>query len=91
MTTNQVQAYVDTQVKELSDRKIKPLIQSIDNELSKQRSIGEQKAALDKQIADSEARIAEIQKHIGLAQTEVNDLATKLAEATAAAVTSGQE
>lgn len=91
MTTNQVQAYVDQQVRDLSDRKIKPLVQSIDGELAKQRALNEQKAALDAQIARSNEMIVEIQKHIGQAQTEVNELATKLAEATAAAVTTGQE
>jgi predicted nucleic acid-binding Zn-ribbon protein len=91
MTTDQVKAYVDQQVKDLSDRKIKPLVQSIDGELAKQREFNDQKAAIDKQIAESNERIAEFQKYIGAAQTQVNDLATKLAEATSAAVTSGQE
>jgi uncharacterized coiled-coil protein SlyX len=91
MTTDQVKAYVDQQVKDLSDRKIKPLVQSIDGELAKQREFNDQKAAIDKQIAESNEHIAEFQKYIGAAQTQVNDLATKLAEATSAAVTSGQE
>jgi hypothetical protein len=91
MTTDQVKAYVDQQVKEFNDRKIKPFVQSIDGELAKQREFNDQKAAIDQQIADSNERIAAFQKHIGEAQTQSNELATKLAEATSVAVTNGQE
>jgi hypothetical protein len=91
MTHDQVKAYVDQQVREFNDLNVKPLVQSINGELAKQRGFNDQKAELDKQIADSQTRIAAFQKYIGEAQTQSNELATKLAEATAAAVTSGQE
>lgn len=91
MRHEQVKAYVDQQVQDLSDRKIKPLIQSINGELEKQRGFEAQKAALDAEITKSNERIAEFQKFVGQAQTEVNQLATKLAEATTAAVTTGRE
>lgn len=91
MTKNHAQEYVAQQVKNLSDRRIQPLVDSINTELGKQRGWTEQKAALDKQIADSNAHIVEIQKHIGLAHAEVNELAVKLAEATTVAVEDGRE
>ena len=85
MTTDQVKAYVDTQVSLLADRTIKPLIQSINSELEGQRQNNAQKAALDAANSESDKRIAVIQTEIGKAQTIVNELATKLAEATTVA------
>lgn len=88
MNSNQVKAYVDTQVTLLADSRIKPLIQSVNAELEGQRQNNARKAALDAANAESDKRIAAIQIEIGKAQSEVNDLAVKLAEATTVAVES---
>ena len=85
MTKDQVQAYVDSEVQKLSDAKIKPLIQSINSELAIQRDNNDRKAALDKANSESSTRITALQAEVGKAQTLVNDLATKLAEATTVA------
>lgn len=86
MNSNQVAAYVDTQVQLLADSRIKPLIQSVNAELEGQRQNNTRKAVLDAANAESDKRIAAIQIEIGKAQSEVNDLAVKLAEATTVAV-----
>jgi hypothetical protein len=91
MTTDQVKAYVDTQVQNMADSRIKPLIQSVNSELALQRCNNDKKAALDADNAASDARIKVLQTEIGKAQSQVNELATKLAEATTVAVTSGAE
>jgi chromosome segregation ATPase len=77
---------VQTQVTNLADAKIKPLVQSINGELAAIRANEARKAELDKNSAECNKRIAEYQKLIGTAQTEVNELADKLAAATTVAV-----
>lgn len=81
-----INAYVDTQVQNLADARIKPLIQSINSELAKVRANEAEKAKLDKDSLDCNNRIVEYQRLIGSAQAEVNDLAVKLQEATKVAV-----
>lgn len=81
-----INAYVDTQVQNLADARIKPLIQSINSELAKIRANDAEKAKLDKDSESCQNRIVEYQKLIGSAQSEVNDLAVKLQEATKVAV-----
>jgi hypothetical protein len=89
MNADQVKAYVNTQVTALADRRIKPLIQSVNGELETQRVNNARKSAIDAENAESDKRIAVLQQEIGKAQAEVNDLAVKLAEATTVAVNTG--
>jgi hypothetical protein len=89
MTTDQVKSFVDAEVQKLADRRIKPLIASINGELEVQRSNNAEKARLDAANAESDKRIAAYQSDLGKANTEVNDLAVKLAEATASAANTG--
>lgn len=89
MNSNQVKAYIDNEVQKLGDARVKPIIQSINGELETIRRNEAHKAAIDKEIADGNARIAKLQEALGKANTEVNDLAVKLAEATAGAVNTG--
>lgn len=89
MNINQVTAFVDNEVQKLADRRIKPLIGSINGELEVQRQNNAEKARLDLANADSDKRIAAYQVELGKANTEVNDLAVKLAEATTGAVNTG--
>jgi Glu-tRNA(Gln) amidotransferase subunit E-like FAD-binding protein len=86
MTTDQAKAYVDTRVKNLADSKIKPLMDSIADELQLQRCNGEKIKALEQANTDSNARIAEKQKLMGVANTEVNQFAEALAASAAEAV-----
>ena len=89
MNQNQVQAFVDSEVQKLADRRIKPLIASINGELECQRQNNAEKARLDAANAESDKRIAAYQAELGKANTEVNDLAVKLAEATTVAANTG--
>lgn len=86
MQANVVSEYVRSEVQKLSDSRIRPLIQSVNNELAGIRACEEQKNNLDKQIAEANTRISELQKHIGVQQGLVLDLADKLAAATTVAV-----
>lgn len=86
MNADQVKAYVDSEVQKLADSRIKPLIQSVNGELATQRANNDRKAELDALNVESDKRIAVLQAEIGKAQAAVNELATKLAEATVAAV-----
>lgn len=89
MNQTQVQSFVDSEVQKLADRRIKPLIASINGELEGQRENNAEKARLDAANAESDKRIAAYQVELGKANTEVNDLAVKLAEATATAANTG--
>lgn len=89
MNADQVKAYVDTQVTALADRRIKPLIQSVNGELETQRLNNNRIAAIQAENTESKNRITILQTEIGKAQAEVNDLAVKLAEATTVAVNTG--
>lgn len=89
MNADQVKAYVDTQVTALADRRIKPLIQSVNVELETQRLNNNRIAAIQAENTESNKRITILQTEIGKAQAEVNDLAVKLAEATTVAVNTG--
>jgi hypothetical protein len=89
MNANQVQAFVDSEVQKLADRRIKPLIAAINGELETQRQNNAEKARLDALNAEGDKRIAALQVDLGKANTEVNDLAVKLAEATAGAANTG--
>lgn len=91
MTRDQVKAYVDTQVTALADRRIKPLIQSVNGELETQRHNNNRIAAIQAENTESNKRITILQAEIGKAQAEVNDLSVKLAEATTVAVSTGTE
>ncbi len=89
MNANQVQAFVDSEVQKLADRRIKPLIASINGELEGQRQNNAEKARLDILNADSDKRIVAYQTELGKANAEVNSLAVKLAEATTVAANTG--
>jgi len=89
MNADQVKSFVDSEVQKLADRRIKPLIASINGELEIQRSNNAEKARLDALNVESDKRIAAYQQELGKANAEVNDLAVKLAEATAGAANTG--
>jgi len=89
MNANQVQAFVDSEVQKLADRRIKPLIASINGELEGQRQNNAEKARLDALNTESDKRITALQTELGKANAEVNSLAVKLAEATAGAANTG--
>ncbi len=89
MNQNQVQAFVDSEVQKLADRRIKPLISSINGELETQRQNNAEKALIDALNAESDRRIVAYQTELGKANAEVNYLAVKLAEATTAAANTG--
>lgn len=89
MTQNQVQTFVDSEVQKLADRRIKPLIASINGELETQRANNAEKARLDFLNEESNKRITAFQTELGKANAEVNSLAVKLAEATAGAANTG--
>lgn len=91
MQANQVKAYVDNEVLKISDARIKPLVQAINEEIGGQARNNDRIKELQKLNEESDKRIAELQTKVGAAQTEVNKLAEKLAEATVPAVTTGQE
>ena len=95
MTTNQVQNYVDAQVKQLNDRTVAPLVAAINEELAGQARNNERLAAVQAEVSkhnkESDARISELQIALGKANQASNALATKLAEATASAANDGQE
>ena len=82
MNKEQVKAYVDTQVQNLADLRIKPLIQTINGELESIRRNELAKDELDKKTAEANERIAKLQESLGKAKTEVADLADRLSEAT---------
>lgn len=90
MNADQVKSYIANEVQKLGDAKVKPLISAINEELALQRRNNEAKAALDKQNSDSNERITKLQAELGAANQAVNDLAVKLAEATASAANNGQ-
>lgn len=89
MNSNKVQSYVDAQVQQLADRRIKPIMDAINAELELKRQNDAAKADLDKDNAEADQRIVAFQKELGKANTEVNDLAVKLAEAVAGAPNDG--
>ena len=89
MNSNQVSAFVDSEVQKLADRRIKPLIAAINSELEGQRLNNAEKARLDAANAESDKRITALQTELGKANAEVNSLAVKLAEATAGAANTG--
>jgi hypothetical protein len=89
MNSNQVQSYVDTQVRALADRRIKPIMDAINGELETKRCNDCKKAALDKANTEADDRITKLQQELGKANSEVNDLAVKLAEAVAGAPNDG--
>lgn len=89
MNADQVKNFVDSEVQKLADRRIKPLIASINGELEVQRQNNAAKASLDAANAESDKRIAAYQQELGKANAEVNSLAVKLAEATAGAANTG--
>jgi predicted transcriptional regulator len=86
MQANVVSEYVRSEVQKLSDSRLRPLIQSVNSELAAIRAHEEAKNALDTKIAEANKRISELQKHIGIQQGLVLDLADKLAAATTVAV-----
>lgn len=90
MNADKVQAYIDQQVQRLADSRVKPIMDSINAELSNKRCNDQKKAALDADSAECDKRITLLQAELGKANQEVNDLAVKLAEATAGAANSGQ-
>jgi chromosome segregation ATPase len=90
MTKDQVQAYIDNEVAKLGDSRVKPLVASINNELTFQRQNDNRIAAIQKENEESNKRIAAFQQELGKANKEVNDLAEKLAEATVAAPNTGE-
>ncbi len=89
MTKDQVQAYIDNEVQKMADARVKPIIQSINSELAVQRANDAEKARLDKLNGESQTRITALQTELGKANSEVNALAVKLAEATAGAANTG--
>jgi predicted RNase H-like nuclease (RuvC/YqgF family) len=89
MDTKTVQTYVDNQVRQLADRRIKPIMDAINGELEFKRRNDERKAAIDKESAEADTRIVKFQQELGKANAEVNDLAVKLAEAVAGAPNDG--
>lgn len=95
MTGNQINNYVDAQVKALSDRTIAPLVEAINQELASQTRNNDQLAAFQAKVTkdndESNKRITELQANLGKAHQAANALAAKLAEATAGAVATGQE
>jgi len=91
MNADKVQAYVDAQVQALNDRKVKPIIDNINAELEGQTRNNTEKARLDALNAESDKRIAALQTELTKAKASVNEFATKLAEATVNAVSTGQE
>lgn len=91
MNADKVTAYVDAQVQAINDRKVKPIIDSINAEVEGQTRNNAEKARLDGLNAESDKRIAALQKTLSEAKAQVNEFATKLAEATVSAATTGQE
>lgn len=91
MNADKVQAYVDAQVQALNDRKVKPIIDSINAELEGQNRNNQEKARLDGLNKDSDVRIAALQAELTKTKSFINDYATKLTEATVNAATTGQE
>lgn len=95
MEANKVTSYVDAQVKALTDRTVAPLVIAINEELAGQTRNAERLAALkadvEKQNAESETRITQLQTSLGKAHQAANALAIRLVEATAGAVPTGQE
>jgi len=93
MNSNQVNKYVETQVQAAADRKILPLVEAIKSEVAAQAEFfvndtapTEKVNKLNKESAD---RITKLQAELVKANTEVNALSVKLAEATAGAVNDG--
>jgi predicted RNase H-like nuclease (RuvC/YqgF family) len=86
MKAENINSYVDEQVRRLSDAKVRPFVESINNELTRIRENDARKAALDKENEECEKRITEYQKFIREAQAQVDELAKKLADATNVAV-----
>lgn len=91
MNADKVSSYVDQQVQAMSDRKIKPLVDAINAEVEGQARNNAEKARLDGLNAESDKRIAALQVTLNQTKAQVNDFATKLAEATVDAATTGQE
>jgi ABC-type phosphate transport system auxiliary subunit len=89
MNVDKVQAYIDQQVQRLADNRVKPIMDSINAELTAKRHNDAQKAELDKRNAECDQRITALQAELGKANQEVNDLAVKLAEATVGAANTG--
>lgn len=89
MTTNNVQSYVDTQVRALADRRIKPIMDAINGELETKRKNDARIVAIQTENKEADERIAKFQLELGKANSEVNDLAVKLAEAVAGAANDG--
>ena len=89
MTTNQINDYVAAQVKLDADRKVMPLVHAIKEELAGQVRNNEKLAAVQAQVqkdnTESENRITELQKQLGVAQQEVSALSDKLSQATSEA------
>lgn len=89
MTTTQINDYVAAQVKLDADRKVMPLVHAIKEELAGQARNNEKLASVTAQVAkdnaESDKRITELQKQLGVAQQEVTALSEKLSETTAAA------
>lgn len=95
MDANKINNYVEAQVKAMADRKVMPLVEAIKEEIASQSRNNDKLTALQAQVAkdnaESDKRIAEYQKQLTAANSEVNALAVKLAEATAVAASTGQE
>lgn len=89
MNANKVQSYVDAQVQQLADRRIKPIMDAINGELELKRQNDARKAKLDLDNGEADKRIVAFQAELGKANQEVNDLAVKLAEAVAGAPNDG--
>lgn len=89
MTQDKVTSYVDAQVKALTDRTVAPLVIAINEELAGQTRNSEKLACVKTQVekdnADSNKRIVELQASLGKAHQAANALAIRLAEATATA------
>lgn len=90
MSADKVSSYVDQQVQALNDRKIKPIIDSINAEVECQTRNNAEKARLDGLNAEIDKRIAALQVTLSQTKAQVNEFAAKLAEATVSAATTGQ-
>ena len=90
MNSNKVQAYIDQQVTALADRRVKPIMDAINGELEGQRRNEAEKARLDGLTKESNDRVAALQKELVKANSEVNALSVKLAEAVAGAENTGE-
>lgn len=91
MKHQHVKEYIDQQVQEFADSKIRPLTHAIGAEIQGQRAASDNlkrvQAETDKKIKESEERIATLNAELTTAKSDAYELAQKLAGATEEAVT----